>query len=285
MGFDRFRCFDHFSVVNAVYTFVKFGGSVITDKAGREAADLPVIEALAGAVAAARAADPALALVLGHGSGSFGHHYAARYGVHRGTPLDADHTGFALTAAAALRLNRIVVDALLAAGVPAVSLQPSASLLSTNGQITDWETTPINEALKRRLVPVIHGDVAFDTAQGTAIISTEALLSFLALHSPLQPRRIVLVGEAAVYTADPHRDPSAQPIPLINRTNIGQVLSGAGESRAADVTGGMRSKLEVMWRLVETVPGLEVYLIGPQPALLTAALLGQPLASGTCIRQ
>lgn len=285
MGTNRSGCFDHLSVVSAVYTFVKFGGSVITDKAGREAADLAVIEALAGAVATARAADPGLALVLSHGSGSFGHHYAARYGVHRGMPLDADHTGFALTAAAALRLNRIVVDTLLATGVPAISLQPSAALRSANGQITHWETTPIYEALQRRLVPVIHGDVAFDTTQGTAIISTEALLSFLALHSPLQPLRIVLVGEAAVYTADPHRDPSAQPIPFINHANIAQVLHGAGESRAADVTGGMRSKLELMWRLVEALPNLEVCLIGPDPALLVAALLGQPLTSGTLIRQ
>lgn len=285
MGYNRIRGIDHFSVVNAVYTFVKFGGSVITDKTGRESADLAVIEALAGAVASARAADPTLAIVLGHGSGSFGHHYAARYGVHLGIPIDADQTGFALTAAAALRLNRIVVDALLTAGVPAVSLQPSASLSSAHGQITHWEIGPISAALQRRLVPVIHGDVAFDTVQGTAIISTEALLRFLALHSPLRPRRIILVGEAAVYTADPHRDPTAQPIPLIDRTNIAQVLHGAGASRAADVTGGMRSKLELMWQLVETLPDLEVRLIGPDPSLLTAALLGQPLTNGTLIKQ
>ncbi len=268
-----------------MYTFIKFGGSVITDKTGREAADLVVIERLAHAVAEARAADPNLALVLGHGSGSFGHHYAARYGVHRGIPLSADHTGFALTAAAALRLNRIVVDTLLAAQVPAVSFQPSASLQSTNGQIITWETAPIAGALQRRLVPVIHGDVAFDTAQGTAIISTEALLSFLALRSPLQPRRIILVGEAAVYTADPHRDPTAQPIPLINQENIAQVLVMTGGSRAADVTGGMRSKIELMWHLIERLPELEVTLIGPDPALLTAALLGQSLAMGTVIKR
>ncbi|MEF3273769.1 MAG: isopentenyl phosphate kinase family protein [Chloroflexus sp.] len=267
-----------------MYTFIKFGGSVITDKTGREAADLNVIAALASAIAAARAAEPTLALVISHGSGSFGHHYAARYGVHRGLPIDADHIGLALTAAAALRLNRIVVDALLAAGVPAISLQPSASLSSAGGQIQHWETTPISEALRRRLMPVIHGDVAFDTTQGSAIISTEALLSFLALHTPLRPHRIVLVGESAVFTADPHRDPTAQPIPLITRANIAQVLHGTGGSRAADVTGGMRSKLELMWRLVEAVPNLEVCLIGPIPELVTAALLGQPLTSGTLMR-
>ena len=73
-----------------MYSFIKFGGSVITDKAGREAADLALITRLAAEVAAARAADPQLQLLVSHGSGSFGHHYAARYGIHRGLQAGAD---------------------------------------------------------------------------------------------------------------------------------------------------------------------------------------------------
>jgi isopentenyl phosphate kinase len=57
-----------------MYTFIKWGGSVITDKAGREAADLPLIQRLAAELAAARAARPDRRIILGHGSGSFGHH-------------------------------------------------------------------------------------------------------------------------------------------------------------------------------------------------------------------
>ncbi|MEI8166629.1 MAG: uridylate kinase, partial [Chloroflexales bacterium] len=60
-----------------MYTFIKLGGSVITNKSGQEAPDLPLIARLAAEIAAARAARPTLAVVLGHGSGSFGHHYAA----------------------------------------------------------------------------------------------------------------------------------------------------------------------------------------------------------------
>jgi isopentenyl phosphate kinase len=267
------------------YTFIKLGGSVITAKTGREAADLPAIQRLAADLAAARAARPDQALIVGHGSGSFGHHYAAQYGVHRGITPTADHTGFALTAAAALRLNRIVVDALLAAGLPALSLQPSASLHARAGQVVRWETEPIAAALARGLMPVIHGDVAFDELQGTAIISTEALLAHLALATRLSPTRIILVGEDAVFTADPRSDPHAVRIPLITAANLAAVLSGAGGSHAVDVTGGMRSKLEFMWRLIEAVPGLEVHLIGPAPGLLAAVLRGDPVDAGTIIRQ
>lgn len=267
-----------------MYTFIKLGGSVITDKAGREAADLPLIGRLAAELAAARAANPGAPIVLGHGSGSFGHHYAARFGVHRGLPHDGDYSGFALTAGAALRLNRIVVDALLQAGVPALALQPSASLWASGGQILEWDTAHIRHALRHDLVPVIHGDVAFDAAQGTAIVSTEALLAYLALEADLPPRRVVLVGEEAVYTADPRSDPAAERVPLITAANLGAVLGGASGSHAVDVTGGMRSKLELMWRLVQRSPGLEVRLIGPAPGNLTAALGDAPIPFGTTIR-
>jgi isopentenyl phosphate kinase len=61
------------------------------------------------------------------------------------------------------------------------------------------------------------------------------------------------------------------------------VLRGAGASHGVDVTGGMRSKIELMWRLIQTVPGLVVQLIGPTPGLLARALLGQADGEGTTI--
>jgi isopentenyl phosphate kinase len=268
---------------SANLTFVKLGGSVITDKTGQETPDLPTIRRLAAEVRAALDHRQGMRLILGHGSGSFGHTYARRYGVHLGIAPEGDWMGFALTAAAALRLNRIVVDELLAAGIPALALQPSATLLSEKGALVGWETATLQAALDHGLTPIVHGDVAFDSVQGTAIISTEQLLVYLASIPELRPARIILVGEAGVYTADPHSDPRAQRIPRIDSTNIDVVLRGAGASHAVDVTGGMRGKLELMWRLVEAHPGLVVQLIGPQAGLLAGALLGTADGEGTTI--
>ena len=53
--------------------FLKLGGSLLTDKTGTEALRADTLQRLAAEIAAARAADPQLRLVLGHGSGSFGH--------------------------------------------------------------------------------------------------------------------------------------------------------------------------------------------------------------------
>jgi isopentenyl phosphate kinase len=264
-------------------TFIKFGGSVITDKTGQEAPDLPTIRQLAAEVRAARERDRSLRLIIGHGSGSFGHTYARRYGIHTGIAPRGDWMGFALTAAAALRLNRIVVEELLAAAIPALSLQPSATLLSRQGVLAEWHTDAIARALEHDLVPVVHGDVAFDDAQGSSIMSTEQLLERLARTPALSPSRIILVGEAGVYTADPRADPGAERIPHIDATNIAAVLRGTGGSHGVDVTGGMRAKVELIWRLVEATPGLAVQLIGPQPGLLTRALLHEADGEGTLI--
>ncbi|NJN67717.1 MAG: isopentenyl phosphate kinase family protein [Chloroflexaceae bacterium] len=266
-------------------TFLKLGGSVITNKRGQEAADLSAIRSLAEDLHAAHAARPGQRLLLGHGSGSFGHLYAARYGIHTGLSENDDWIGFALTSAAALRLNRIVVDVLLNMGVPALSLQPSASLCCEHRSIVGWNTEAIEVALRRGLVPVIHGDVAFDHGQGCAIISTETLFTHLALHTRLRPARIVLVGEEGVYTADPRKDPTARLIPFITTANISQVLEQVGGSHAVDVTGGMRSKVEAMWNLVQQVPELEIHLIGSRTGLLRRVLSGEPVPEGTVIRR
>ncbi|MFN3331018.1 MAG: uridylate kinase, partial [Caldilinea sp.] len=64
--------------------FLKLGGSLITDKRKAETPRLDVIARLAQEIAAAQQDDPALRLVIGHGSGSFGHIYGRKYGTRDG---------------------------------------------------------------------------------------------------------------------------------------------------------------------------------------------------------
>lgn len=266
-----------------MHTLIKLGGSIITDKRGQEQADLLAIGRLAREINVGWHSHPQSQLIIGHGSGSFGHVYAARYGVHRGIPPGGNWMGYALTARAAVRLNRIVVDALLAAGLPALALQPSASLQSTQGQITSWDIRPIENALTHGLVPVVHGDVAFDTAQGSAIISTEALFAHLVDHLTIQPRRLLLVGETAIHTADPFVQPHAERVAVVTPANIDDVLTMTGGARGTDVTGGMHSKLRLMWQLVRQHPHLTIHILGAEPGALQQALRDPHADIGTRI--
>jgi isopentenyl phosphate kinase len=264
--------------------FVKLGGSLITDKTRPSTARVDVITRLAAEIAQARAASPDQRLLLGHGSGSFGHVVGKRYGTRAGVRDAEGWYGFAATAAVAAQLNRIVTEALLAAGVPAWSIQPSATARAHDGRLMSLGREVIEQALAAGLVPLIYGDVALDDVRGGTIASTEELFVFL---TPLlRPRRIILVGEVdGVFTADPATDRAAQPIPSLTPAMIAAGGIGLGQARGIDVTGGMASKVQAMSELVQRTPGLEVRLISGLPAGRLAQVLVDPMCvAGTVLR-
>ncbi len=262
--------------------FLKLGGSLITDKSREATAKEGIIRQAAQEIRQALEARPDLRLLVGHGSGSFGHSVAQRYGLLKGS--QPNWRGYAETGAAAARLNRLVTDIFLAEGVPVVSIQPSASARCWDGELIGMETQPIELVLRHGLAPVVYGDVALDEVRGYAIISTEQVFAYLAHH--LKPARIVLAGEVGgVFTSDPLRDESAQLISEISRQNFAQVELMLAGSRGFDVTGGMLTKVRTMYTLVQKQPALKVQLIsGQRPGTIRRALLEPDFAAGTTIR-
>jgi isopentenyl phosphate kinase len=258
--------------------FLKLGGSLITDKTAVEQVRLDVLARVAAEIAAARAGDPSLNLLLGHGSGSFGHVAAARHQTRRGVAGAAGWRGFAEVSDAAARLNRQVIAALLAAGVPAVAFQPSAAALCRDGQIISLPIVDgLRAALAAGLVPVIYGDVAFDETRGGTIIATEEVMT--ALAEPLRPRWLLLAGETAgVY------DAAGQVVEAISAESLAGLLPALGGSRGTDVTGGMVAKVRQMLDLAATHAGLSVRIFsGLEPDLLHSLLLNPDQPAGTQI--
>jgi isopentenyl phosphate kinase len=273
--------------------FVKLGGSVITDKAESETARPEVIARLAAEVSRALkggALDSALGgerlqLVIGHGSGSFGHMVARRHGTRHGVRTAVEWRGFVEVAAAAGRLNRIVTDLFLAAGVAVWSLQPSASAQCRAGKLVALDSAPLEQALLHGLVPLVYGDVALDHEIGGTIISTEEVFAHLARR--LHPARVILVGAVdGVYEGDPLGEPSARRIPEITAANWAAVRGVLAGSHAVDVTGGMLAKVEEMVALARELPGLTVQIISGERAGALESALRDPGggAGGTVIR-
>jgi isopentenyl phosphate kinase len=263
--------------------FVKLGGSLITDKRRPECPRREVLQQLAAEIAAARRQNPHLPLVIGHGSGSFGHLYGQRYGTRAGVQSAEQWYGFARTGDAAARLNRLVTAALLDAGVPAWSIQPSATLRCVDGAIREGPLAAVRQALAHHLAPVIFGDVALDERRGGTIVSTEELFSWLTPH--LLPQRLILVGEIdGVYTADPHLDSTATRLREITPPMFQQIQTGLGGSHGVDVTGGMVAKVQEAIRLVNTYPQLDVIICsGLTPGNLSRVLDMRTSGIGTRI--
>jgi isopentenyl phosphate kinase len=254
--------------------FLKLGGSLITDKTRPYTPRPDILRQLCEQIAAAPRDD--LRLLLGHGSGSFGHTVAREYGTRRGVVDARGWQGFAQVHHQAATLNRYVMDALQAAGLSAMAFPPSAAITASNGQVALWETTPIRMALANDILPVVYGDVVFDEVRGGTILSTEDLFEHLALQ--LHPDRILLAGlEAGVWADFPQR---TQLIDEISLGSYTELRRGVGAADGADVTGGMESKVRQMLELVRKIGGLEVRIFSAQhPGDLARALAEQPLGT------
>lgn len=270
--------------------FLKLGGSLITDKTQPYTPLLDVMDDLALQIKTALQTHPNLRLVLGHGAGSFGHVPASEYKTRDGlppqpTPLahrERDETeenywkGFAEVWYQASALNRYVMKALHKAGVRAIALPPSASVIASNGQVSVWETTPLRMALAASIVPVVFGDTVFDEVRGGTILSTEDL--FMSLASALGPERILLAGlEAGVWADFPTR---TKIVEKITPQSFHEIKAGVGKSAAADVTGGMESKVKQMLDLVTANPEMTVQIFsGVEPGNIVRTLTGETLGT------
>lgn len=274
-------------------TLLKLGGSLITDKDKPFTPRLDKLNALADEIASSWTSDRPL--ILGHGSGSFGHAAAKRYGTRDGlTPLvpagrspllrskrgetegGAYWKGFAEVWFQASQLNRFVMEALRGAGLPAVALAPVSAVTARGPRVARWDLTPLRAALEAGLVPVVYGDVIFDEARGGTILSTEDLFAHLARE--LRPGRILLAGlEAGVWEDFPAR---TRLVSRISLQSYEAMRAEIGASSSVDVTGGMSAKVGLMFELIREIPRLTARIFSAEEAgNLSRALAGEAVGT------
>jgi isopentenyl phosphate kinase len=256
--------------------FLKLGGSLITHKNQPHTARLDVLERLANEIAVARSRDQGLKILLGHGSGSFGHYPASKYKTRLGVKTAREWMGFVEVWREAAELNHLVLRALEKAGLPALALSPSAMVTAQHGKVTSWNLEPLQHALSVGLLPVIHGDVVFDIALGGTILSTEDLFSYLAYL--ITPAQVLFAGNQPGVWADfPNNTQLRRDI---TPGSLGEYEAGLRGSDAMDVTGGMADKVRQVLSLVEAFPGMKGSIFsGENPGNLQRALLGEPVGT------
>src|SRR3990167_7347090 len=189
---------------------IKFGGSIITDKNIPFTARRKVIAGLGKEIFRAKN-KVKVDIIIGNGSGSFGHTDAA------------------------VQINRIVIDELIKVGLPVVSFSPSSFLHTSGKKLKSSYIKPIIRALGIGIIPVIYGDIIFDEKKGCCIYSGEKTLIILAAKlKPLYKKvRIIYCGDTrGVYDAD------GKTISIIDSKLFIKLKKQIGGSRSIDVTGG-----------------------------------------------
>jgi isopentenyl phosphate kinase len=254
-------------------TYLKLGGSLITDKLSARTACAETIRRLADEIQQARIALPDMQLILGHGSGSFGHIPADEFHTRDGVHSPEDWLGFVEVWRQARDLNQIMLESLTAAGIPVMSFPPSAILQSNGGKTESIQTQPLLSALEVGIVPLVAGDVIFDRELGGTIFSTEDV--FLALAPSIPPDRVLVCGiEAGVWQDYPA---NTRLLPKITPALFQSLKHSLGGSSGVDVTGGMRTKVDQLLNLVSRFPQTQAVIFsGTTPGTVYAVLMGQP---------
>ncbi|MDZ7745680.1 MAG: isopentenyl phosphate kinase [Halobacteriales archaeon] len=236
-------------------TVLKLGGSVVTDK------DMP--ETVATATLARLADDIADfdgPLVVVHGGGSFGHYHASEHGISR-TTGSRDSAAARDITNAMRTLNDAVVEALAAAGVPAVPVHPfSVAARDAESDLT-LPTASVETMLDSGFVPVLHGDVVAHAGEGVTILSGDELV--VSLAESLGAERVGLCSAVPGVLDD-----DGDVIPDVDSfDDVAHVLGG---SDSTDVTGGMAAKVQELLALdssayIFDADGVGPFLAGERP--------------------
>lgn len=250
---------------------IKLGGSVITNKNIQYKANIKTIKRFAKELKKSKHF-----IVLAHGSGSFGHPSAVKFGGKKGYK---SKQGIAKVARDAMEINRIVMDVLIEQGLPAVSFRPMSMLLAENGELTENFFEVIEQAVSQGLIPVVYGDVIVDRKWKTTIYSGEKTLNNIGIYlmnKGYKIDRIIQAGET-----DGLYDNKKKTIPVISRKNWNTVRKFIYNTGRSDVTGEMTHKIEDALTMAER--GIKTYLVnGNRKKELEKAVLGIP-TRGTLI--
>ena len=165
-----------------------------------------------------------------------------------------------------------MLEAARKVGLPVMPFSASSSALCTDGCLTSLAHQQVELALSHDLIPVLHGDIAFDSVRGGTIISTEEIFSFLA--QKLLPSLVLLAGiEDGVLSSWPN-GPVIRSLPLKESEDGEAHVIGC---HAADVTGGMRGKVKEAREILQrSAPNCAVVIFsGNRAGLVERALLAE----------
>jgi isopentenyl phosphate kinase len=255
---------------------IKLGGSVITNKKQPFSFRKKTVDRLAREIR--KSVSSKTDFIIAHGGGSFGHPIASRYKTQDGMRTKRDVFGAILAHDAVCQLNQKILASLVHAGVSAVAFAPFTFISASKREANPFSTEMIEKTLAATLTPVLHGDIIFDSHQGVCIFSAEKILSLLVekLSKKYARTRIIFCTDTdGIY------DASGKTIPIITPGTSKKFLPSIGPSRGADVTGGMKHKLETALSLASRFGIETVILNGNRANALATALTGKivPYAS------
>ena len=219
---------------------VKLGGSAISDKSRPMSYNRASVRSVAGLVK--RLLGRGWGVVLIHGGGSFAHPVAMAYGLDRGIVDDGQLIGVPLTLATLNGLNSLILVEFAKAGIPTYTVKAGSIFMRIDSEVEGFGVGLLVRLMGRGVVPVIYGDVIFDSKRTFSIISGDEIMYYLARE--LKPKlALFLIDLPGVFEEGP------------GKGSLIRVLKPGGGLKiregGIDVTGGLSSKLSYAFKIAE----------------------------------
>lgn len=230
--------------------FIKYGGSVVTDKRKPCSISAEDIVSLNKQIAYLRQKSDDL-FVIGNGGGSFGHYYAQEYQLYDDIVTKQTFLGICRGKCGNDYLNRLIVEDLLNRDLAVCSVRISVPYLLEHNE-NSWQE--IISCLKNHIIPVLYGDILFYPEKKHNIISTEQAFVDLShylhfyFHDEYEIAKFILCTDTNGVLDDTNNT-----IPLLATDTQNRSVFWT-DNGTFDVTGGMKKKVEKSFELAEIAP-------------------------------
>ena len=219
---------------------IKFGGSVITDKSRYRTFNADRVRRLCKEIR-----DSGEKVIVVHGAGSFGHVLAKENNLNDGFKDASQIPAVAQVCYDMRDLNGMIVKELNDAGLPAVSVPTGSCFMMKNRKLIIDDPSVLKSMFEKGIMPVMFGDVVMDSELGFAICSGDQIME--RLKEIFDPSRVIFVSDIdGLYDKDPKNNRDAKLIEDVDKDVLKSVET---DITVADVTGGVRGKMETMLRM------------------------------------
>lgn len=219
---------------------IKFGGSVITDKSRYRTFNADTVRRLCREIK-----ESGEKVIVVHGAGSFGHVLAQENHLNEGFSDKSQIPAVAQVCYDMRDLNSMIIKELNDAGLPAISVPTGSCFMMEERKLIMNDTEVLSSMLEKGIMPVMFGDVVMDRKLGFAICSGDQIMELMTRI--FHPSRVIFVSDIdGLYDKDPKTNADAKLFGIVDKKVLETVKTDA---TAADVTGGIRRKMETMLRM------------------------------------
>ncbi len=240
---------------------IKLGGSLLTDKSTPYKLREEVIKVVAVEIKECIDLGLIKSLVIVHGVGSIGHPPVLKYNLHKGFRNKDQLISMSKTQQIVNKFRETIATIFLEEGVPINLMHASSMVVGSKMVITDHAFSSLKGFLSLGMIPLIGGDMMFDTSMGFSVCSGDQLA--VVLSRVLRAKQLLFATDVlGVFDKDPKLGEHAQLLREIKINEIEHLFSKTIETAKTDASGKMRGKLFSLTSIKDLIQeGLKVAIL------------------------